>query len=64
MAKRVVGGAARRPVTEALRGCDSVLWRNGAPLTCARSHKFGVVAMLIVKQGIRGVHSRKTYLGA
>ena len=27
-------------------------------------HRFGVVAMLIVKQGIRGVHSRKIYLGA
>ena len=30
----------------------------------AVSHRFGVVAMLIVKQGIRGVHSRKIYLGA
>ena len=30
----------------------------------AASHKLGVVAMLIVKQGIRGVHSRKIYLGA
>jgi hypothetical protein len=30
----------------------------------AASHRLGVVAMLIVKQGIRGVHSRKIYLGA
>src|SRR5262245_14975343 len=30
VAKRVVGGAAGRPVTGP-RGCDSVLWRNGAP---------------------------------
>ena len=30
----------------------------------AASHKLGVVAMLVVKQGIRGVHSRKIYLGA
>jgi hypothetical protein len=30
----------------------------------AASHRFGVVATLIVKQGIRGVHSRKIYLGA
>jgi len=30
----------------------------------AASHKLGAVAMLIVKQGIRGVHSRKIYLGA
>jgi hypothetical protein len=30
----------------------------------AASHKLGIVAMLIVRQGIRGVHSRKIYLGA
>jgi len=30
----------------------------------AASHRFGVVAMLTVKQGFRGVHSRKIYLGA
>ncbi len=30
----------------------------------AASHRLGVVAMLIVKQGVRGVHSRKIYLGA
>jgi hypothetical protein len=30
----------------------------------AASRKLGVVAMLIVKQGLRGVHSRKIYLGA
>ena len=30
----------------------------------AASRKLGVVAMLVVKQGIRGVHSRKVYLGA
>ena len=30
----------------------------------AASCKLGVVAMLVVKQGIRGVHSRKIYLGA
>jgi len=30
----------------------------------AASHRLGVVAMLIVKQGPRGVHSRKVYLGA
>ena len=30
----------------------------------AASHKLGVVAMLVVKQGARGVHSRKIYLGA
>lgn len=29
----------------------------------AASRKLGVVAMLSVKQGIRGVHSRKVYLG-
>jgi hypothetical protein len=29
----------------------------------AASQRLGVVAMLIVKQGIRGVHSRKIYLG-
>lgn len=29
----------------------------------ATSHKLGAVAMLIVKQGARGVHSRKIYLG-
>ena len=29
----------------------------------AASHKLGAIAMLIVKQGIRGVHSRKIYLG-
>jgi hypothetical protein len=28
------------------------------------SHRLGAVAMLIVKQGFRGVHSRKIYLGA
>jgi hypothetical protein len=30
----------------------------------ASSHRLGVVAMLIVKQGFRGVHSRKIYLAA
>jgi hypothetical protein len=30
----------------------------------AASHKLGVVAMLTVKQGFLGVHSRKIYLGA
>ena len=30
----------------------------------ATSQRLGVVAMLSVKQGIRGVHSRKIYLGA
>jgi hypothetical protein len=30
----------------------------------AASHRFGVVAMLTVKQGFRGVHSKKIYLGA
>ncbi len=30
----------------------------------AASHRLGVVAMLIVKQGLRGVHSRKIYLSA
>jgi hypothetical protein len=30
----------------------------------AASQRLGVVAMLSVKQGIRGVHSRKIYLGA
>jgi len=30
----------------------------------AASHRLGMVAMLIVKQGFRGVHSRKVYLGA
>ena len=30
----------------------------------AANHRLGVVAMLIVKQGLRGVHSRKIYLGA
>ena len=30
----------------------------------AASHRLGAVAMLIVKQGFRGVHSRKIYLGA
>jgi len=30
----------------------------------ATSHRLGVVAMLIVKQGFRGVHSRKIYLAA
>jgi hypothetical protein len=30
----------------------------------AVSHRLGAVAMLIVKQGFRGVHSRKIYLGA
>jgi hypothetical protein len=30
----------------------------------AASHRLGVVAMLIVKQGFRGVHSRKIYLAA
>ena len=29
----------------------------------AASHRLGVVATLIVKQGLRGVHSRKIYLG-
>jgi hypothetical protein len=29
----------------------------------AASRKLGVVAMLSVKQGVRGVHSRKIYLG-
>jgi len=29
----------------------------------AASHRLGAVAMLIIKQGIRGVHSRKIYLG-
>ena len=28
----------------------------------ATSHRLGAVAMLTVKQGIRGVHSRKIYL--
>jgi hypothetical protein len=30
----------------------------------AAGHRLGVIAMLIVRQGIRGVHSRKIYLGA
>jgi len=30
----------------------------------AASHRLGAVAMLIVKKGIRGVHSRKIYLRA
>jgi len=30
----------------------------------AASQRLGVVAMLTVKQGFRGVHSRKIYLGA
>jgi hypothetical protein len=30
----------------------------------ATSNRLGVVAMLTVKQGIRGVHSRKIYLNA
>jgi hypothetical protein len=30
----------------------------------AASHRLGVVAMLIVKQGLRSIHSRKIYLGA
>lgn len=30
----------------------------------AASHRLAAVAMLIVKQGFRGVHSRKIYLGA
>jgi len=30
----------------------------------AASQRLGVVAMLTVKQGFRGVHSRKVYLGA
>jgi hypothetical protein len=30
----------------------------------AASHRLGAVAMLIVTQGFRGVHSRKIYLGA
>jgi hypothetical protein len=30
----------------------------------AASHRLGVVATLILKQGVRGVHSRKIYLGA
>ena len=30
----------------------------------AASHRLGVVATLIVKQGVRGVHSRKIHLGA
>jgi hypothetical protein len=30
----------------------------------AASQRLGVVATLIVKQGLRGVHSRKIYLGA
>ena len=30
----------------------------------AASHRLGAVATLIVKQGFRGVHSRKIYLGA
>ena len=29
----------------------------------AASHRLGAVAMLIIKQGSRGVHSRKIYLG-
>ncbi len=30
----------------------------------AASQRLGMVAMLIVRQGFRGVHSRKIYLGA
>jgi hypothetical protein len=30
----------------------------------AADHRLGIVAVLSVKQGIRGVHSRKIYLGA
>jgi len=30
----------------------------------AASHRLGMVAVLSVKQGIRGVHSKKIYLGA
>ena len=30
----------------------------------AASHRLGTVAMLRVKQGLRGVYSRKIYLGA
>ena len=30
----------------------------------AARHKLGVVAMLIVRQGVRDVHSRKIYLAA
>ena len=30
----------------------------------AARHKLGVVAMLIVRQGVREVHSRKIYVGA
>jgi hypothetical protein len=30
----------------------------------AAGHKLGVVAMLIVRQGVREVHSRKIYVGA
>lgn len=30
----------------------------------AASHRLGMVAMLIVKQGFRGVHSKKIYLDA
>ena len=30
----------------------------------AATHKLGVVAMLIVRQGVREVHSRKIYVGA
>ena len=30
----------------------------------AANHRLGAVAMLIVKQGFRGVHSRKIYLRA
>jgi hypothetical protein len=30
----------------------------------AANHRLGIVAVLNVKKGIRGVHSRKIYLGA
>jgi hypothetical protein len=30
----------------------------------AADHRLGIVAVLSVKKGIRGVHSRKIYLGA
>jgi hypothetical protein len=30
----------------------------------AARHKLGVVAMLIVRQGVREVHSKKIYVGA
>ena len=30
----------------------------------AARHKLGVVAMLIVRQGVREVHSRKIYVGS